>query len=416
MSLEFTKIINDIQRMGRYLAFRDREELIEKALRILKEQGNDLDFVTERITLVRESDVSGYRGAAPLDGMPETVIPFSQTVLPPELPAQAVVIAADGSQIYPDHNASGLYYLLNIGVLTYFHGIDHIPHQQTLPSVYYTDSHMLDEQRQLISNRTVNSRRTVAEIRELWHRAGEYRHETMPILAVHDGNLLKFFGGSDIADSGSLINEYMGLLVGLQDTNTLLCGYVDNPRSSYLISLLHLLDLAPENITDAYLRTDGDLEGLTDAMIMERLLKAGERSAVMVQNSPTNYEYKQFNPSHEIAVFYVNVAQGKTPHIARVDMPVWVARDGRAVDAIHSLLLAQCRMQGLRPYPYALTRADELAYISGREKEQVESLVRRELMKNNVRQKDGSAKASSKDFARDSFKQSHQLGGRSLRD
>jgi hypothetical protein len=68
-------------------------------------------------------------------------------------------------------------------------------------------------------------------------------------------------------------------------------------------------------------------------------------------------------------------------------------------------------MQGLRPYPYVLTRADELAFISGREKEQIESLVRRELVKNNVPPVESSAKASSKDFARDVTKQDHRLGG-----
>ncbi len=411
MSLEFTKIINDIQQMGRYLAYRDREELIEKALRILREQGSDPAFVRERIQTVRESDISGYRGAAPLTGGMPTDTPFHETIPVPAAPDYAVIVAADGSQVYPDYNASSLYYLLNIGVLIYYHGSDTLPHQDTLPSVHYHDTDMLDAMRQLVSNRTVNSRRTIAEIKTLWRQSKAHSQPNIPTVAMHDGNLLKFFGGQDITNSNSLINDYMGLLVALQDAGVWLMGYVDTPRSSYLISLLHLLELEPHQITDAELRTDGDLEGLTDALIFERLLKPGERSAIMVQNSPTNYEYKSFNPSHEIAVFYVNVSDTRTPHIARVDMPMWVAKVPAAVETLHALLLHQCRMQGLRPYPYVLTRADELAYVSSREKEQVESLVRRELMKNNVRSREGSAKASSKDFARDTFKTDHRLGG-----
>jgi hypothetical protein len=411
MSLEFTKIISDIQRMGRYLAYRDQEELIEKALRILKEKGSDPAFVRERIRAVRESDVSGYRGAAPLTEDAPTMIPFHEMIPATSTPEQAILIAADGSQIFPDYNASSLYYLLNIGVLVYYHGTDERPHQETQPGIFYNDGDMLDETRQVVSNRTVNSRRTVAEIKTLWQQSRLHRHEGVPTIAIHDGNLLKFFGGQDVSNSGGLIKEYLGLLVALRDLDTWLVGYVDTPRSSYLISLLHLLDLEPYEITEAMLRNDGELEGLTDATLFSRLLQPGERSAVMVQNSPTNYEYKTFNPNHEIAVVYINVSSTKTPHIARVDMPMWVARDPHALDTVHALILAQCRMQGLRPYPYALTRADELAYISGREKEQVEALIRRELRKNNVRSQDGSAKASSKDFARDNFKTDHRLGG-----
>ena len=62
MSLEFTKIMTDIQKMGRYLAYRDREALIDKALEILHDKGADLQFVQDRVRMVRESDVSGYRG------------------------------------------------------------------------------------------------------------------------------------------------------------------------------------------------------------------------------------------------------------------------------------------------------------------------------------------------------------------
>lgn len=408
MSLEFTKIINDIQKMGRYLAYRDREALIEKALRILHEQGSDLDFIRERVRMVRESDVSGYRGAAPMDGAARA---FNQVAMPTAPPPEAALIAADGSQVYPSYEACSLYYVINIGVLAYYHGTGEIPRQETIPGIFYTDGDILDEQRQVISNRTVNSRRTIAEVRTLWQQARLHRHAGVPIIALHDGNLLKFFGGSDITDSGSLISEYMGLLVALQDAHTTLAGYVDTPRSSYLISLLHLLDLEPYEITEAALRTDGALEGLTDADVMGRLLKPGERSAIMVQNSPTNYEYKKLNPSHEIAAFYVNTSATKQPHIARIDVPMWVARDETAVNHLHALLLDQCRMQGLRPYPYVLTRADELAFISGREKEQIESLVRRELVKNNVPPVESSAKASSKDFARDVTKQDHRLGG-----
>ena len=84
----------------------------------------------------------------------------------------------------------------------------------------------------------------------------------------------------------------------------------------------------------------------------------------MVQNSPRNLEFKQRGVNFEIAFFYLNVGSEYQPHVVRVDVPVWVARDHRAVNELHGLLLAQCRMQGRNPYPYVLTRAHELAVVS----------------------------------------------------
>ena len=55
---------------------------------------------------------------------------------------------------------------------------------------------------------------------------------------------------------------------------------------------------------------------------------------------------------------------------------MWVARDRQAVSALHGLLLAQCRMQGRNPYPYALTRADELAVVTGRDKRKLDELIK----------------------------------------
>ncbi len=408
MPLEFNKILPEVQRMGRYLAFRDSEELVDKALQILKEKGSDLDFVRERIREVRDSDVSGYRGAAPLDA------PYVEALEVPheEHPAPdiATIVAADGSQIYPDFHASSLYYLLNISTFIYYHGIGELPEQDTEPRLYYTDNYMYDETRRIISNRTVNSRRTVAEIRALWEKTWVLRGIEGPVIALHDGNLLKFFGGDDVADSGSLIKEYMGLLVGLQDNAASLAGYVDTPRSTYLIGLLHLLDLEDDQIDDANLRQNGDLEGLIDVQVMEKFLQPGERSALMVQNSPTNFEFKQHNSSHEIASCYINVSSGHTPHIARLDMPMWVARDADAVHELHALVLSQCRIQGRMPYPYALTRADELAYVSSADKNHLEELVRRELMSNNMSFERASAKIDSKELARNAFRTEHRLG------
>jgi len=39
------------------------------------------------------------------------------------------------------------------------------------------------------------------------------------------------------------------------------------------------------------------------------------------------------------------------------------------------MLLQQCRLQGRNPYPYAITRADELAWIGGKDKAKLDELI-----------------------------------------
>ncbi|MBZ0304268.1 MAG: DNA double-strand break repair nuclease NurA, partial [Anaerolineae bacterium] len=147
------------------------------------------------------------------------------------------------------------------------------------------------------------------------------------------------------------------------------------------IRLLYLLSLENE----AALRDSqhgspaGDLEGLRDAQFFRLILEPGERSALMVQNSPRNLEFKERGENYEIAFFYLNVGSTFTPSIVRVDVPVWVARHKQAVDELHALLLAQCRVQGRNPYPYVLTRAHELAVVSKDDQRKLEEMIKTQL-------------------------------------
>ena len=85
------------------------------------EQASDLDAVRERIEWVRQSGVSGYRGAAPLEvPRAEPVNPIVPAPEPP--PASATIVAVDGSQIYPREQNPIHYFLLNMGALVYHHG------------------------------------------------------------------------------------------------------------------------------------------------------------------------------------------------------------------------------------------------------------------------------------------------------
>ncbi|OYT68528.1 MAG: hypothetical protein CFK52_14830, partial [Chloracidobacterium sp. CP2_5A] len=122
-----------------------------------------------------------------------------------------------------------------------------------------------------------------------------------------------------------------------------LAGYIDNPfRSKRFIQLLFLLslrDLDELRARQTEMARCGDLEGLRDRDFFHFVLRPGERSAVMVQNSPLNKEYRDEARDLEIAFFYLKVYSALETRVVRVDLPMWVARDRQQVDVVHALIL-----------------------------------------------------------------------------
>jgi hypothetical protein len=119
------------------------------------------------------------------------------------------------------------------------------------------------------------------------------------------------------------------------------------------------------------------LEGLFDTAIYSTILPPGTRSALFVQMSPLNKEFRQGGgDTHEIAFFYMNVAaDGQSPKLARVEVPMWVAQDRGLIAEMQALIYHQCG-QVVSRYPYVLTRAHELAVIKHDEARQLDMMVR----------------------------------------
>jgi hypothetical protein len=140
-------------------------------------------------------------------------------------------------------------------------------------------------------------------------------------------------------------------------------------------------------------------DGVSDYALFHQLLGSAERSAVFAFQTPQARQYKGNLALH---FFYLNVGRENHPWITRVDIPAWVAGDPLKVDALHAVLVDQCRMMGSQPYPYILHRAHETAVVTLNEREQVTQMIALELRKRHVDVGEQSKKQASKD-----------LGGRS---
>jgi hypothetical protein len=381
MTLEFKELVPQIARMGAMLEKLDFDlsARLQQAYARYS-ASSDLAAVWERIDWVRQSDVSGYRGAAPVD-LPQAE-PINARFAAPAPPPTGTIVAADGSQIYPNEQHPVHYYLLNLGAFVYHYGIERTPEQYTNPRLYYHKDHVHDKYGRVIGNRAIDDQRTIAEIEFLAQYAWQYRDEARPLIALYD-NRLMFQPGGDPGEIQAALKRFWGALVHLHDSGAILAGYIDNPfRSQRFIQLLYLMSLESEDEVKQkqhQLAQAGDLDGLRDRQFFDFVLEPGERSAIMVQNSPLNLQFRNKGESLEIAFFYIKVGSGYQSRVVRVDLPMWVARDARAVDELHALLLAQCAMQGRNPYPYALTRADELAVVSSKDRFKLDELIKAQI-------------------------------------
>ncbi|MGB1286461.1 MAG: DNA double-strand break repair nuclease NurA [Aggregatilineales bacterium] len=421
MTLEFNQIVEQVYRMGAMLDKLDFDVTESVSLAAARFAAlDDVAAVKERIEWVRQSDISGYRGAATLDTPDVVSEPINLIVPEPSLPAEATIIAADGSQIYPDELAAVHYYLINLGIFIYHHGSNATPEQITLPDLRFHKAHVHDRYGQIIRNRTVDDRRTAAEMKALAHEVWLQRHGVRPLIALYDNRLL-FLPGNDAGDGSDLMGIYQSAMVQLHDADALLAGYIDNPfRAKRVIQLLFLMSLKDENEVrerQRELSQGGDMDGLRDQIFFYQMLKPGERSALMVQNSPQNKEFRDRGYNYEIAFFYLKVYNEARSKVIRVDLPIWVARDPEKVNALHALLLHQCKLQGRNPYPYAITRADELAYVGGKDRSKLQELinvqvrrVRKELVGSTL-----TAKSRGKEIAR-SEKRYHDVWGQGIID
>jgi hypothetical protein len=335
---------------------------------------NDLDAIWDQIMIARKKD-AGFRGAAPMDEPINQPFPLKGT------PDQALILAADGSQIYPDPHGAVLYWLTNIGVFAYIHGSDELPEIISEPQLFYEDKDVRETDGRLIATAAINAHRAVFEMQLLARETMQRRHLIRPLIAMYDGPLLGFIMGKDVPKAAELANDYHEAIAVLHDIRAGLLGYVDRPKSTFLVSTIYLMSLGEAEITRTNLQTAGKFEGLSDRDLYQYILQPGDRCGMMVQQSPQNKMYKERDEAQEVAFFYMNVsASHQEPYLARIEMPMWVARDKALVDAIQGLVYSQCQITDR--YPYALTRADEIAVVHTHEKRALDEMIGIELLRN----------------------------------
>ena len=365
MTLELSKLAGQVRAMGQELAARERQnaDLAELARRILAQyadQGGQLRHAAQAV-----------HSAIP------TGDPFDAAHALPALPERFTVIAADGSQIQPDRHGVALFYLINVGSLVYRHGSGEAPVARSEPTIGYSEADVYENGR-LVAGNLLDVRRALAEITCLADLCAA--EAAGPTVALVDGTLLLWVLEERAEEwQRARVMAYLDQLRRIREAGAAVAAFVSRPRHTEVARLAHLASL--EGDAKRATQEPNPLEYLPDRAIFETL-PPGARSALFASPSPINHDAYEA-AGHGIRFCYLNlVAEGRGRggnHIARVELPAWVAATPDLLALAHAAIVAQARITG--DYPYALVRADELAYVSAQEHQAFEQMVATALLR-----------------------------------
>lgn len=296
----------------------------------------------------------------------------------PAVPERLTIAAADGSQIQPDRHSAVLYYLINIGSLIYRHGSGETPEAQSEPMLGYTEDDLYQDGKAVTGN-LLDVRRDLAELTRLADICTA--EESDPTVALVDGSILLWVLES--LSRGRRRREvaaYLEQLDRIRQAGAAVGGFISRPGYDEVTQLLHLAEREGDGQEGS--REPNPLRNLPDRAVFGTL-PSGSRSPLFV--SPRKINRSCYRPEgHEVHFFYLNLAEeGRDVVIARVEVPAWVAGNPDHLALVHGAVVAQGRITG--DYPYALARADELAYISSRERAVFEEMVATALLEAGVR-------------------------------
>ena len=380
MTLRLHKVSKQVDRL--------RENAVVRAARLqteLPKARKAFDRAAERSGLYERARGAAERG---WDGaMPSAGEGLAFVKKAPALPPSLALVAVDGSQVYPDRHAASLFYAINIGFFLHRYDSGETD-ADSEPSIVFEDDSLYPEGN-LISTVILNARRTVEEMATL-QRIASAEHRAAPgraVLALADGGLALRIDEKAFPpmERDALQNKFFAAVDRLAAETIPLAGYVARPGGSPVLSLIALaLDPAAEPVVDRNRAGRPPFPGLDDRILFESILPPGSRSAVFEFAAYWNDRYRNREPNQSAHFFYLNVGRAY-PVVARVEVPAWTAANPDLLDRVHSALVEQCAVTLNDPYPYALIRADEEAYVSGEERMYLEQQMAVALIRGGLR-------------------------------
>jgi hypothetical protein len=370
MSLNYQQVRQQVQRLGENAPARLQklQESRDKAHELLKHTAREIDALRQKVERIVRSYDNSLRCALPVRE------PLNAHFPHPALTAPVTILAADGSQINPDRHAQVEFSLINVGAICTRTGSVQPPVITIKSELLAADDLSLMTENRLALKRDLAERAMLAELATGLES---------PIISFTDGPM-ELWGSKEadaeyISEFQDSLAEYILVLQDLSRRNVVTAGYVDKPFASPLVRLLEVASATDEDLPN--IRHFHPLRGVRDTDLLASIIAPGERSAVFALQSQSSKNY-----ANELALhfFYLNVGRPGKPWLVRVETPAWVVASPVSLDALHAVLVDQCRILGTRPYPYLLHRAHETAVVSLEERDQVTQMIVMELQRQGV--------------------------------
>lgn len=383
MALELNKLTDQVAAMGQTMAARADEQAgrASEARELLAARPEVSEELRRKIEAARRID-EWRRGCLPLgERLDERCRPSVQ-------PTTFTLIAADGSQIYPDRHGIASYYLLNTGSIVLRAGTGEAPATDSVPEIFFEDADLYDEEGRLHSAEYIGAQRNRRELSALADLAEVERAAlggdlSVPIVCLIDGPLLPWIRTD--SERPEALNEELAFfaeqMARLRAAAAIPVGYVDRPGSAYVLRVLELINLPIAGITREALRESPFVQ-LTDRQLFADLAP-GERTGLFEPISDTNDRYSSRH-GDRIAFAYANLARqpGRAnAAIARIEVPGWIAAEPVRLDLAQAAISADCEPTS---YPYVLARAHELAVVGGAEKEGLEQMLFQAMLRSGL--------------------------------
>ncbi len=309
--------------------------------------------------------------------------PFVEACPQPERPAELTVIAADGSQIFPDRHEVSNCFLINIGYVVIHYGTGERPVLSSEPTLFYEEDDLYQEwagRRTSVTREMVGVRRNAMEFERVTQLAEEAKAEGRTAVGLSDGTLILWMlEGKPFDFRRETLRSTLSCLDRLQKARVPVAGYISDPGSADVVNGLRVgmcpeqppnCDRCPWKAQQAQQLLDPTCEepvgipcepisGVTDDILFARKLQPGERSGVFGSTSKILEDYGP----HRICFFYVNTGS----EIGRVEIPLWVATDRELLDLVHVTVVDQA--QKGNGYPVVLSESHERAVVRGAERD-----------------------------------------------
>lgn len=384
MSLDFQQVQQQVHELGNAALTRQvllRQRMAE-AESLLAEHAQKIDALQSKVQRVVDHHDPSLRCAVPVSEPLDAHLPV------PPLPEQATILAADGSQIFMDRHAQVEYSLVNVGAIRMQLHSNQPPTTHVVCHLYYHEQAESMSEALLALDRDLRERKYLAEL-----AAGA----TELVISFTDGPMelwgARGEGGEEAQKFKESQREYLEVLSRLHGLGVTTAGYVDKPGADLVVRLLEVARAAETDLDG--IRKYRPLRGIADRSLFRDRLAHGERSAIFALQSQSMQNYSGPLALH---FFYLNVGlRPNQTHIARVEIPAWVANSPQKLDSLHAVLIDQCRILGERPYPYLLHRAHETAVVTREDQDQVTQMIVLELQRREIAVEGQSFKQAAKD-------------------